>query len=87
MASQHPYRVIPAHGSCQGSEGTTSFTFTDDPADPCSLCVGWVEADDPNDWEAAYPINADGSRVERIYSFIHDSCEKSAMLYSSESHS
>lgn len=57
--------------------------WTNDPADPCGLCVVWEEnADDP--MADGRPVWPDGSTVPRIYKFTHRDCNDAALRYSME---
>lgn len=61
---------------------TRDWFFTDDREDPCGLCVGWEEAEDPMD--GGRPIWPDGSTVTRVYRFTHGDCQAAAIRYSME---
>jgi hypothetical protein len=58
--------------------------MTDDPNDPCAYCVVWEEQDDDPFGERARPVWPDGTTAERIYRFIHRSCQQSVTRYVSE---
>jgi hypothetical protein len=58
------------------------WVFTDDPEDPCALCVAWDEGDDPFG-EEARPYLPSGY-VDRIYRFTHRECTAAAIAYTSE---
>lgn len=67
-----------------------SWRWTDDQADPCGYCVGWI---DTGDWDSCsiddtqMPIHVDGSIVRRVCRTPHASCAQSVADYVSESSS
>lgn len=64
-----------------------TWTFTDDPNDPCGLCVSWEEGEDSASsdiYDSARPVWPDGTTVERIYRFTHRDCTKAAVAYTIE---
>ena len=66
-----------------------TYIQTDDPMDPCSLCVQWMTPEGGNvesmeDAERAVPFIGPGKVAPRIFAFIHDECEKAAIEYTTE---
>ena len=55
---------------------STAWSYTDDPSDPCSYCLNWV--DDPEDEfrQKAIPMAAPGVVATRIYRGTHAECEQ-----------
>jgi hypothetical protein len=51
------------------------YVWTDDPSDPCSLCVIWDESTGK-----ATPCLPSGP-VARVWSGIHDDCERNVADY------
>lgn len=65
---------------------TRHFTWTDDPADPCSLCVSWQEPPEIDgyvDMDLAVPV-LPGGPVDRIYRGVHESCQAAVAAYQDE---
>lgn len=58
--------------------------FTDDPDDPCGLCVVWEERPDDPMMDHARPVWPDGTTASRIYRHVHRDCQASAIAYTSE---
>lgn len=46
------------------------WTLTDNPADPCSLCVQWTDAEEIEDSVPYFPSGP----VERLYRGVHVDC-------------
>ena len=65
-----------------------SFEWTDDPEDPCALCVGWEE---PEDWDAdedpygdeLVPVGVDGP-APRVCRMTHPACDQAVLDYIEE---
>ena len=60
-----------------------TYVMTDDPADPCALCVHWDEPDymDSGNFEDAVPYIAPGVKAERIFKYTHDACDAAVTAY------
>lgn len=63
----------------------TTYVMTDDPNDPCGLCVMWEEQPDDFMGENAVPWSSPTQRADRIYQAVHEDCERAAMEYVAES--
>ena len=60
-----------------------TYIQTDDPNDPCSLCVQWMTPEGGNvetyeDAERAVPFISPWKVAPRIYQYIHDDCQAAA---------
>ena len=64
-----------------------TYEMTDDPRDPCALCVFWEEPEfmHSGNFEEAVPWASPSVRATRIYQAVHDDCEKAVMEYIAES--
>lgn len=54
----------------------TTFTWTDDPEDPCALCVQW-ETERDDDYKADMIPYMPSGPVDRVYNRWHPECEQS----------
>lgn len=70
----------------------SSWTFTDDPADPCPYCVSWVDplnpTDDPDgdhcdldDFIPYAPVHGELISIDRVYRNAHTTCQAQVDAY------
>ena len=62
-----------------GHDPVRSWAWSDDPDNPCTLCVHW-RSDDPDDDGAVTPVLPSGP-VPRVYRGIHDECDEAVSRY------
>lgn len=69
-----------------------TWRFTDDPGDPCALCVQWrCEVCHSHDWPGCCDWNTesepywpDGSVQTLVYQTVHEDCERSVLDYQAD---
>jgi hypothetical protein len=65
------------------------WALTENPEDPCPLCVQWMTPEGGNvesmeDADRALPFTGPGTVARRLYFVNHDECERAAIQYTTE---
>lgn len=69
----------------QSATPDVGYVLTEDPADPCSYCVNWVDDPDAEEWEQKMiPLVAPGVVATRLCTPPHARCLQMVADYEAE---